>query len=153
MVMESNARKLAIFVALEAVLLLAATGANADTTGADLSGRCDSAQNLIQGGVVDTMSAVTASQCVSFVDGLTIGLQIGALLDESGRSYCPPKDFTSSEAIATVQEFFLEYPELSGEEAGILAADALITAYPCPSRLNAQAAMVVDEPPRGPLDQ
>jgi len=151
--MQLATRKLVIFVALEAVLLLATTGAQADTTGVELSDRCDSAQRLEHGGIVDTMSAVNASQCVSFVDGLTIGLQIGALMDESGRSYCPPEDFTSLKAIATVQEFFLAYPELTGEEAGILAADALITAYPCGSTSRAHAAMVADESPSGPLDR
>lgn len=135
--MQGEMRAAVIFVAFGTVFLTAASGALSDTTGVELSGRCDNAQRLMQGSVVDTMAAVNASQCVSFVEGLTIGLQVGALLDEAGRSYCPPEDFTSTKAIATVQEFFLDYPELTGEGAGILAADALLTAYPCAGTMSA----------------
>jgi hypothetical protein len=127
-----NVRAYALFLAsMTSVISVSAGAVHAGPSGGELYAQCERYQALARGGVVDSLAAVNAGQCTSFVDGLTFGLQVGALLMQSGRSYCPPSELTSVEAVAVVQDFLSEYPELSGEQAGALAADALITRFPC----------------------
>lgn len=116
----------------QALVLFSSGLAVGGPTGEELRARCETALGMKGNVVINPMAAMRASQCISFVDGLTIGLVVGNLLSESGRTYCPPEDFTPVEAVTIIQKFFVDYPQLSGEDAGVLASDALITAHPCP---------------------
>ena len=114
-----------------AMLMLSASTAFSEPSGADLSARCANLQALDQGQSVNPFVAVSVAQCFSFIEGLTTGLQLGVLLTDAGRSFCPPEELSSAQAVLIVQQFLADYPELTGEDAGILAADALMTRYPC----------------------
>jgi hypothetical protein len=118
--------------ALGAGFLILSTGAAiSEPSGADLHARCANVQALDGGRSANPFTALSVAQCFSYIDGLTIGLQVGALLKGAGRSYCPPDSMTSTEAVRVIQEFLADFPELTGEDAGVLAADALMTKYPC----------------------
>jgi hypothetical protein len=124
--------------AFGAALLFCPVEAMSGPTGEELNARCASARQLDGTASVSPTIAMQAIQCFSFVDGLTIGLRVGALLAESGRSYCPPADFNSTNAIEVIHEFLANYPELSGEDAGVLAADSLTVRYPCSGPSHSQ---------------
>jgi len=126
-----RAKKPLILVGAAMLSSLLATPTSAQPSGEELFAQCQRAATLEKGGSVGALDALHASQCMAFVAGLTSGLHVANLLESSGRSYCPPENLSPSEAISIIRTYFSQYPELMHEDAGLLAADALITEFPC----------------------
>ena len=120
-----------IGAAMQLSLLAMPALALAQPSGEELQAQCQRAATLEKGGSVGTLDALYASQCMAFVAGLTSGLHVANLLESTGRSYCPPEDLSPSQAISIIRTYFSQYAELMHEDAGLLAADALITEFPC----------------------
>jgi len=136
---------IALIAAVQAAFLLFPAHALSEPTGEELHARCQRAETLESGGSVGALDALNASQCMSFVTGLTSGLHVAKLLVETGRSYCPPDTLSPSQAISIIRDYFSQYPELMHEDAGLLAADALITEFPCARGLAAQRQSAVEK--------
>lgn len=136
--MQAKAPTILMIAAFQTALLMFSVPASAQPTGDELHARCQAAETLESGGSVGAFDALNASQCMSFVTGLTSGLHVANLLVESGRSYCPPETLSPAQAISIIRDHFSQYPELMHEDAGLLAADALITAFPCARGVAAQ---------------
>ncbi len=129
--MQAKTPTILMIAAVQAGFLMFPAYTLAEPTGEELYARCQRAETLESGGSVGALDALNASQCMSFVTGLTSGLHVAKLLVETGRSYCPPETLGPTQAISIIRDYFSEYPELMHEDAGLLAADALITEFPC----------------------
>lgn len=136
--MQANPPTILMITAVQVALLIFCAHALAEPTGKELDARCQRAETMESGGSVSALDALNASQCMSFVTGVTSGLHVAKLLVESGRSYCPPETLSPAQAITIIRQYFFRYPELLHEDAGLLAADALITEFPCAQELATQ---------------
>jgi len=129
--MRAKTPLILVGVAVQASLFVLPTLALAQPSGEELHAQCQTAATLESGGSVGALDALLASQCMAFVTGLTSGLRVANLLEDTGRSYCPPENLSPAQAISVIRTYFSQYPELMHEDAGLLAADALITEFPC----------------------
>ena len=142
--MRTKAPPILVIAVVQAAFLVLPVSSLAEPTGEELQARCRAAETLESGGSVGALDALNASQCMSFVTGLTSGLHVAKLLVETGRSYCPPQTLSPAQAITIIRDYFSEYPELMHEDAGLLAADALITEFPCARGLAAPRRSAVE---------
>lgn len=141
--MQAKTTSILVGAAMQASLLMMPTLTSAQPSGEELHAQCQRAATLEKGGSVGALDALYASQCMAFVTGLTSGLQVANLLENTGRSYCPPENLSPAQAISIIRAYFSQYPELMHEDAGLLAADALITEFPCAvSSLSSSPAQI-----------
>lgn len=129
--MRAKPSSILIGAAVQASFVAFATLALAQPSGEELHEQCQKAATLESGGSVGALDALHAGQCMAFVTGLTSGLHVANLLENTGRSYCPPETLSPSQAVSIIRAYISRYPELMHEDAGLLAADALITEFPC----------------------
>ena len=97
-------------------------GETGDLTGADLDDICNAP-------VFDRNRDLW---CNIYLRGYLEGLAIGAGLQKLGLSYCPPKNLTVREGRLIVGKYLRDHSTEMKLDAAILAARALLAAYPCP---------------------
>jgi hypothetical protein len=71
----------------------------------------------------DPSEALSQGLCAGFVGGLLFGI--------GGNYFCPPDRVTRNQAVAVVVKYIEARPERMHEPFGLLAAEALIAAWPC----------------------
>ena len=75
------------------------------------------------------------SVCLGFLRGLIAGLKGGSVSETKAGGYCPPdQGYSPDQARLIIQKFLRENPQALHQQADVLAAAALLRAFPCPPR-------------------
>jgi hypothetical protein len=71
-----------------------------------------------------------------FLRGMCLG-RVNATFDwiQLTASCCPPRQITSEQAVDVVTKYITDRPDRLDERFSVLAAEALIAAWPCPSKV------------------
>ena len=73
------------------------------------------------------------AMCVAYIHGFLDGLVIGRVAGEQNPPVlCPPKDgIEVDQGRLIIEKYLRDHPERLHEEAGLLAAAAMLDAFPC----------------------
>ena len=110
-----------IFLSL--ILILFATSAFADRTGADLLEQCHEWKKYYSHGSSDPNVAYKAGQCISYIQGIADSLYVQ-------KQYCPARSISTQRTRAVI-EYLEKHTSLLEEDKIQAVTQALIEAYPC----------------------
>ena len=103
-------------------------------SGTRLLARCEPALQLVTAGqrpALDHTEYADAMSCIGFVEGFIWGHGWAAWRERRDMYYCPPEDFSATQAVPAVVDYLRAHPERLDARAHVLVFSAFSDAFPC----------------------
>lgn len=114
------------------LLILAPSLSCAQTSGRELLSACVAAVAMLDNRVeYNATSSNLIAQCLSYVTGFSNGIEAAQIIHPDRKIICMPQKVTVEQTIRVVEKFLRERPESLHQPSTVIAAAALINAFPC----------------------